>query len=160
SKSGIGSGAHAARYACNDGACGLPVAVIIADKTEAARNGSGMPSANAPGMAELRLVRAFVDAFKEEGAQVALARVRQHSEDDRTFRRVLRYFKRRGESGARGHAAEDAFLLRQRLRVIARDDVLDRDVAVVDVAVQHAADEVRRPALDLVRRPFLAGEQG
>ena len=38
------------------------------------------------------VVRAFVDAFKEEGGHVALAGVRQHGEDDRAFRRLLREY--------------------------------------------------------------------
>ena len=60
------------------------------------------------------VVRAFVDAFKEEGGHVALAAVRQHGEDDRAFRRLLRELQRGVEGRAAGDAGQDAFLCGER----------------------------------------------
>jgi len=46
--------------------------------------------------------------------------------------------------------------VRQRARSVARGDVVDRKYLVRHVALEHRREEVRRPALDFVRLPFLA----
>src|SRR5690606_12463351 len=56
-------------------------------------------------------------------------------------------------------AAEDAFALRECARGLDRFLVGDGDDAIRDLAIQYAGNEVRGPALDLVRREFGAPEQ-
>src|SRR5690349_3214839 len=67
------------------------------------------------GPSRLRIVT-FVDAFEQRGREIALARVRQHSENDRARRRFFRNLASGRERAARGNAAENAFALRKRAR--------------------------------------------
>src|SRR5207342_1435214 len=106
------------------------------------------------------VVGAFVHAFEQEGAEIALAGIRDHRQHNAAGRQFARDFQRRREGGTAGDTAEDAFLRRQLARGVARDHVVNEQDAVVDLAVDHRADEVGRPALDLVRLPLVAREQG
>src|ERR1044072_2807436 len=111
-----------------------------------------------PGLSGLR-VRRVADAFEQGRGQVTLARVREHCKNDRALGRLLRTLERSREGAARGNTAEYAFLRRQRARSLDGFVVCDRDQIVRQRAVQHRGDEIRRPALDLVRLPLRAAEQ-
>ena len=87
--------------------------------------------------------------------QIALSRIRQHGEDGRALRRVLRHLERASHGAARRDADEDAFLARQLAAVAQRVGVRDAHDLVDQLEVDRIAgdlrDVVRRPALHRVR---------
>ena len=75
-------------------------------------------------------ITAFGNAFEQRRRQIALARIRQHRQDDGARRRFRGDLRGRGERAARGDAAEDAFAARQRAGSFDRFDVRDRQQAM------------------------------
>src|SRR5690606_27394069 len=88
------------------------------------------------------------------------AGVGQHAQDAAALVRGSGDVQRGGGGGAGGDANEDAFLARQSQRRVARGGVVDLEDVVGHLATEHGGNEVRRPALDLVRVPFLTLQQG
>ena len=70
--------------------------------------------------------------------------------------RFARHFHGGGEGRAAGNADENAFALGERARGFDGFGIIHGQDAVGHVAVEHGRHEVRRPALDLVRRERLA----
>src|SRR6202007_612393 len=80
-------------------------------------------------------------------------------EDHRSLRRCGGHFERSGECRPRGNPAENALAARQRPRALDRLGVADRHDSVGYVALEDLGNEIRGPALDLVRCPALAREE-
>mmetsp|Transcript_96025 Transcript_96025/g.273767 ORF Transcript_96025/g.273767 Transcript_96025/m.273767 type:complete len:486 (-) Transcript_96025:54-1511(-) len=105
---------------------------------------------------ELLLVHVRRDVSEERGREVPLAGVREHGEDDRALRRVLGRLDGRPHGRAARNAGKDALCARELLRGGHRHAVWDRDELVHDLklhaVLKHLGDEIRRPALNGVRR--------
>src|SRR5215471_2962599 len=112
-----------------------------------------------PFLRSRELVGALADPFEEYGREVALSGVGEHGQDRDSLALALRDLASSRERSAGGDAAEDPFLRRE---VAGRGDGLGvghgHDL-VETLAVEDLRDEVRRPALDLVRLPLLAREK-
>ena len=75
-------------------------------------------------------ITAFGNAFEERSRKIALARIRQHRQDDRSCRRFRSDLRGRGERAARRNTAEDAFAACQGACSFDRFDICDRQQAV------------------------------
>src|SRR5690606_34407743 len=96
------------------------------------------------------------NAFEQRSGQITLTRIRQHRENDRAFLRLVRDRQRSRKGGARGQAAVAASAAGTRTGSLEGLGVGDRQDTMRHFALQHARDEIRSPALDLVRRERLA----
>jgi mannose-6-phosphate isomerase-like protein (cupin superfamily) len=105
------------------------------------------------------VVRAFVDALEQRRGEVALAGIRQHRQQHASLARRRGRSQRCGQRGAGGDADEDAFLAASRRAVSRWRSIVGPRSAAGNIAVEHFGHEVGCPALDLVRLPFLPGQQ-
>src|SRR5687768_4098716 len=107
----------------------------------------------------LRLVGSGLHALEEGRREVALPGVRQHREQDAPRSRPRRDLARGGEGPARGDAAEDSLGPPELACRRDRQIVADGHELVEHRWIEHGRDEVRGPALNLVRLPVAAAEQ-
>jgi hypothetical protein len=90
----------------------------------------------ADGSAEARepgVVGSFGDTFEKNRRQVPLASVGEHHQNDAVLRRPLRNIERTGQRGTSRDTDEDAFLLCEMQRGVARDQIFDRNELVTDL---------------------------
>src|SRR5215467_16252196 len=115
---------------------------------------SGAP-ARADARSGLRIA-SLGDPLEENRREIPLTCIRQHGEDHRALRGISGHPGCGSECGPGGDSAENALLAGELPCVLDRLGFRDRNDPMGYLAIEHGRQEIRRPALDLVRGPRLA----